>query len=79
VPLTLVTNALTDAAGALATAVLGDTLVADWVGSALAGVSLTPLYAVAVVVVAYELIELKGSRERAGARVPVGAGGQEPE
>jgi hypothetical protein len=77
VPLELVTEVLTDASGALAISTLGDTFLADWLGSALAGVLLTPLYAVAVVVVAYDLIELKNGRGRREARVTVPAGGEE--
>ena len=60
VPVALATDALTEAASALATWLVGDTLPGDWAGAALAGVLLSPLYAVAVVVVAYRLIELKG-------------------
>lgn len=78
VPLELATDALTDVAGAVATAALGDTLLADWLGSALAGVLLTPLYAVAVVVVAYELIELENAAARDETRVRVPAGREEP-
>jgi hypothetical protein len=60
VPVGLSTDALTDASSALATWLVGDTLVGDWAGAALAGVLLSPLYAVAVVVLAFRLIELKG-------------------
>jgi hypothetical protein len=78
VPLELSTDALTDAAGALATAALGDTLLADWTGSALAELLLTPLFAVAVVAVAYELIELEDTAARDETKVRIPAGREEP-
>jgi hypothetical protein len=78
VPLELSTEALTDATGALATATLGDTLLADWLGSALAELLLTPLFAVAVVAVAYELIEREGSAEPDETRVRLPAGREKP-
>ena len=78
VPLELSTDVLTDATGALATAALGDTLLADWLGSALAELLLTPLFAVAVVAVAYELIELEDTAARDETKVRVPAGREEP-
>jgi hypothetical protein len=73
----VVTSALADGAGSLAGAILGDTLLADWLGAAVAGVLLTPLYAVAVVVIAWELIELESGSERPEARVTAAAGREE--
>jgi hypothetical protein len=64
IPIGLVTDALTDAASALATWAVGDTLVVDWAGAVLAGVLVAPLYAVAVVVLAYRLIERKMAPSR---------------
>jgi hypothetical protein len=60
IPIELVTDVLTDGASALATWAVGDTLLGDWAGAVLAGVLVAPLFAVAVVVLAYRLIELKG-------------------
>ena len=60
IPIELVTDVLTDTASSLATRAVGDTLLGDWAGAVLAGALVAPLYAVAVVVLASRLIELKG-------------------
>jgi hypothetical protein len=59
VPLELVTDAVFNAAGEGGTRVLGDSLVADWTGSAIGGLLATAPYAAATVVLTYELIALE--------------------
>jgi hypothetical protein len=60
IPIVLVTDGLTEFASALATWAVGNTLLGDWAGAVLAGALAAPMYAVAVVVLAYRLIELRG-------------------
>jgi hypothetical protein len=59
VPLELVTDAMFNAAGEGGTSLLGDSLVADWTGSAIGGLLATAPYAAASVVLTYELIALE--------------------
>ena len=62
VPLELVTDAVFDAAGEGGTRLLGDSLVADWAGSAIGGLLATAPYAAAIVALTYELIALERLR-----------------
>jgi hypothetical protein len=67
IPATLVTNALVNFAGELGGVVLGESLLAEWAGAFLGGLLATPPYAVALVVLTYELQALERERSAAGA------------
>ena len=56
-PITLASEALTDAALSLAHRVLGDSLLADWLGESATNIVLSPLYAVAAVLITLQLSE----------------------
>ncbi len=61
-PISVATELLTEADQAAVNALLGHSLSADWLGTAIVNVVLTPVYAVAAVVLTIELIEAKGGR-----------------
>jgi hypothetical protein len=61
VPLELLTEVVTNASGNIAASALTDSFLADWLGSSLGALVVTPPYAVAVAVMTFELI---GLRER---------------
>jgi hypothetical protein len=77
VPLELLTEVVTNASGDVAASVLTDSFLADWLGSSLGALVVTPPYAVAVAVMTFELIGLRGRGPRGGATVMVGAGREE--
>jgi len=56
-PITLASEALTDAALSVAHGVLGDSLLADWLGESATNIVLSPLYAVAAVLITLRLSE----------------------
>ena len=56
-PITLASEALTDAALSVAHGVLGDSLLADWLGESATNIMLSPLYAVAAVLITLRLSE----------------------
>jgi hypothetical protein len=74
VPLELLTEIVTNASGDIAASVLTDSFLADWLGSSLGALVVTPPYAVAVAVMTFELIGLRG---RGAATVTVPAGREE--
>jgi hypothetical protein len=59
IPVSVAGDALSTAAQSGSLSALGKTFVGDWVGSVLAGLLVSPLYAVAVVVLFYELRDRK--------------------
>jgi hypothetical protein len=59
-PVSAVIELLTEADQAAVNALLGESLVSDWLGTSIVNVALTPIYAVAAVVLTIELIEAKG-------------------
>jgi hypothetical protein len=61
-PITVVIELLAEADQAGINALLGHSLLADWLGGTIANILVTPLYAVAAVVLTIELIEAKGDR-----------------
>jgi hypothetical protein len=61
-PITVVIELLAQADQAGINALLGHSLLADWLGGTIANILVTPLYAVAAVVLTIELIEAKGDR-----------------
>ena len=63
-PITLASEALTDAALTAAHHVLGDSLLADWLGESATNIVLSPLYAVAAVLLTLQLSErLRSDRQ----------------
>jgi hypothetical protein len=60
--ITVVIELLAQADQAGINALLGHSLLADWLGGLIANILVTPLYAVAAVVLTIELIEAKGGR-----------------
>jgi hypothetical protein len=79
VPLELLTEVVTNASGDVAASVLTDSFLADWLGSSLGALVVTPPYAVALTVMTFELIGLRGRDPRGAATVTVGAGREETE
>lgn len=65
IPLELGTNLLVDVAGSAGHAVLGESFLAEWAGSALGGVVATPIWAATIVVLMYELRALRAPGEGA--------------
>jgi hypothetical protein len=61
-PITVVIELLAQADQAGVNALLGHSLLADWLGGLIANILVTPLYAVAAVVLTIELIGTKGGR-----------------
>jgi hypothetical protein len=59
-PVSAVIELLTEVDQAAVNALLGESLVSDWLGTSIVNVALTPIYAVAAVVLTIELIEAKG-------------------
>lgn len=68
IPISLVSEALTEAAQLATSAALGESLISDWLGGSVADIVLTPIFAVAAVVLTLELIEAK--REGAEGSAP---------
>ena len=54
-PITLASEALSDAALAIAHRVLGDTVLADWLAESATNIGLSPFYAVAAVLMTLQL------------------------
>jgi hypothetical protein len=54
-PITLASEALTDVVLSVGHGVLGDSLFADWLGESAANIVLSPLYAVAAVLITLRL------------------------
>jgi hypothetical protein len=77
VPLELLTEVVTNASGDVAASVLTDSFLADWLGSSLGALVVTPPYAVALTVMTFELIGLRGRDPRGAATVTVGTGREE--
>jgi hypothetical protein len=69
-PVSAVIELLTEADQAAVNALLGESLVSDWLGTSIVNVALTPIYAVAAVVLTIELIEAKGDRLPAPSPAP---------
>jgi hypothetical protein len=59
-PVSVAIELITEADQAAVNALLGDSLLSDWLGTSIVNVALTPIYAVAAVVLTIELIEAKG-------------------
>jgi hypothetical protein len=69
-PVSAVIELLTEADQAAVNALLGESLLSDWLGTSIVNVALTPIYAVAAVVLTIELIEAKGDRLPAPSPAP---------
>jgi hypothetical protein len=69
-PVSTVIELLTEADQAAVKALLGHSLLSDWLGTSIVNVALTPIYAVAAVVLTIELIEAKGDRLPAHSPAP---------
>jgi hypothetical protein len=69
-PITVVIELLAEADQAGVNALLGHSLLADWIGGTIANILVTPVYAVAAVVLTIELIEAKGGRIAARSPAP---------
>jgi hypothetical protein len=69
-PVSAVIELLTEVDQAAVNALLGESLVSDWLGTSIVNVALTPIYAVAAVVLTIELIEAKGDRLPAPSPAP---------
>lgn len=63
-PITLASEALTDAALGVAHRALGDSLFADWLGESATNIVLSPIYAVAAVLITLRLSERLHSNHR---------------
>ena len=59
-PVSVAIELITEADQAAVNALLGDSLLSDWLGTSIVNVALTPIYAVAAVVLTIELIEATG-------------------
>ena len=69
-PVSVAIELITEADQAAVNALLGDSLLSDWLGTSIVNVALTPIYAVAAVVLTIELIEAKGDRLPAPSPAP---------
>jgi hypothetical protein len=66
-PVTVAIELITEADQALVAALLGHSLPAEWLATAIVNIALTPIYAVAAVVLTIELIDARGERLRSAA------------
>jgi hypothetical protein len=69
-PVSTAIELFTEADQAAVNALLGDSLLSDWLGTSIVNIALTPIYAVAAVVLTIELIEAKGDRLPARSPAP---------
>jgi hypothetical protein len=69
-PVSVVIELLTEADQAAVKSLLGHSLLSEWLGTSIVNVVLTPIYAVAAVVLTVELIEAKGGRLQARSPAP---------
>jgi uncharacterized membrane protein YhaH (DUF805 family) len=61
-PISIGIELLTEANQAVVNALFGHSLLSDWLGTSIVNVVLTPIYAVAAVVLTIALIEARGER-----------------
>lgn len=69
-PITVAIELLTEADQAVVNALLGHSLLADWLGTSIVNVLVTPIYAVAAAVLTIELIEARGGRVESRSPAP---------
>ena len=69
-PVSTAIELFTEVDQAAVNALLGDSLLSDWLGTSIVNVALTPIYAVAAVVLTIALIEAKGDRLPARSPAP---------